>query len=197
MATKTLKELSKNLELFKDVKVNEGLISQVYKALKSNKRNAIADTKTRGEVSGGGRKPWKQKGTGRARQGSIRSPQWIGGGIVFGPNKKKNYRKIINKKIKKQVLRQLLSVFQKDEKLIIVDEIPNLIKTKQAALWLAGLAIKEGRITLISNKEKADLKAFSNLGYLNIQYIKGVQADIIIESDWIVLPKIILDEVVK
>ena len=197
MATKTLKELSKNVEHFKDVKVNEGLISQVYKALKSNKRNAIADTKTRGEVSGGGRKPWKQKGTGRARQGSIRSPQWIGGGIVFGPNKKKNYRKIINKKIKKQVLRQLLSVFQKDEKLIIVDEIPNLIKTKQAALWLAGLAIKEGRITLISNKEKADLKAFSNLGYLNIQYIKGVQADIIIESDWIVLPKIILDEVVK
>lgn len=177
---------------FEGVDLNTGLISQVYKASRSNKRSPIADTKTRGEVSGGGKKPWKQKGTGRARQGSTRSPQWIGGGITFGPSKEKNYRKGINKKIKKLTISQILATFEKNSQLIIVNEIPMFDQTKKAVLWLGGLPFKNGRVTLISDKNAVDLKAFANIGYLNIQYIKGIQTDTLIESDWIIAPEKLL-----
>ncbi len=80
------------------VKVNPAILHQAAMAQSANARLARANTKERGEVSGGGKKPWKQKGTGRARQGSIRSPQWRGGGIVFGPRSERNFSKKINKR---------------------------------------------------------------------------------------------------
>lgn len=190
---KTLPKLAPaQKKYFKGVDLNIGLISQIYKASKSNKRSPIADTKTRGEVSGGGKKPWKQKGTGRARQGSTRSPQWIGGGVTFGPSKEKNYRKGVNKKVKKQTISQILATFEKNGKLIVVNEIPKFDKTKKAVFWLGGFPLENGRITIISDRNAVDLKAFANIGYLNIQYIKGIQTDTLVESDWVIAPEKLL-----
>src|SRR3989338_3722744 len=84
------------------VKSQPLLVHQVVVAEQANARRPIAHTKTRGEVRGGGRKPWRQKGTGRARQGSIRAPQWKGGGVVFGPTKERNFSKKINKRMRRQ-----------------------------------------------------------------------------------------------
>lgn len=195
---KTLSKLAQTeKKYFKGIDLNTRLISQVYKASKSNKRSPIADVKTRGEVSGGGKKPWKQKGTGRARQGSTRSPQWIGGGITFGPSKEKNYTKGINKKVKKLTISQILATFEKNGKLIVVNEIPKFDKTKKAVFWLGGLPFENGRITIISDKSAVDLKAFTNIGYLNIQYIKGLQTDTLVESDWVIAPEKLLLEYKK
>ncbi len=91
------------------VKPDAHLVHEAVVAQRANARRTIASTKTRGEVRGGGKKPWKQKGTGRARQGSIRSPQWVGGGIVFGPNRERNFEVKINKKTKRKALFMALS----------------------------------------------------------------------------------------
>jgi large subunit ribosomal protein L4 len=111
--------------------VQEGIIHQVVTSLFSNQRHALAHTKDRGEVRGGGRKPWRQKGTGRARAGSIRSPLWVGGGVTFGPNKERNYFKKINKKLKRKAFLMCLSEKVRDNKFYILDkiEMPE-IKTK-------------------------------------------------------------------
>ena len=177
---------------FKNVKVNLPLVFQIYNILKSNKRSSIAHTKTRSEVAGGGRKPWKQKGTGRARHGSIRSPLWIGGGITFGPRSERNYQRTVNKKVKKSVLNQILANFEKNKKLIVIDQIPNLTKTKEVVLWLSKFPIEEGRITLVCDRNKENMKAFNNISYLNIQYLDRIQIDTIIESDWVIIPEAIL-----
>ena len=113
------------------VKVSESLVHQVLVAQTANQRQVLAHTKGRSDVRGGGRKPWKQKGTGRARQGSIRAPQWIGGGVVFGPLKSRNFSQKVNKKMKQKALFMVLSDKLSNEHLIILEklEIPE-IKTK-------------------------------------------------------------------
>src|SRR5574344_2059869 len=110
-----------NSEIF-DVEVkNHELIKLVYDAYLANSRSSHAKTLKRGEVRGGGRKPWKQKGTGRARFGSSRNPIWRGGGVVFGPNGSENYSKTVPQKNKKVALRQALSLANKDGKIKILD----------------------------------------------------------------------------
>lgn len=109
--------------LWFDVKPNAELLKQVVVALASQRRQVIAHTKTRGNVRGGGKKPWKQKGTGRARQGSIRSPQWRGGGVVFGPTNERNPRKEINKKMKQKALLVALSDRVRSGFVAIIDPI--------------------------------------------------------------------------
>src|SRR5260221_14696197 len=100
MEGKAVSEMELAPELF-NVKVNEGLVHLAAELHRSNSRSSNQHTKTRGEVRGGGKKPWKQKGTGRARHGSSRSPIWVGGGITFGPTPARNYEKKMNKKTKK------------------------------------------------------------------------------------------------
>lgn len=130
------------------VKVNPSLVHEVMVGLQANRRNAVAHTKTRGEVRGGGRKPWKQKGTGRARQGSIRSPQWIGGGIVFGPRGDRNFSVKINKKVKRQALFMALTDKVADKQLVVVDAIHAAApKTKIMAAMLAKLPV--GKTSLV------------------------------------------------
>ena len=109
-------------EIF-DVKVNPDLVHQVVVSQMANRRKVIAHTKDRGEVSGGGRKPWRQKGTGRARHGSIRSPLWRGGGITFGPRKEKVFKKEIPKKMKRKALFMVLSAKAKNNLLILLDKL--------------------------------------------------------------------------
>src|SRR6056297_1341079 len=100
-------KVSLNKSVFNE-KINEHLVHQVVKAQLASRRSGNASTKTRGKVRGGGRKPWRQKGTGRARHGSIRSPLWVGGGITFGPTPR-SYDKKLNKKLKKNALKSVLT----------------------------------------------------------------------------------------
>ncbi|MGI6374074.1 MAG: 50S ribosomal protein L4 [Patescibacteria group bacterium] len=116
----------KDLTLSKQVfalEPNQELIHQVMVAQMANSRQVLAHTKDRSEVSGGGRKPWKQKGTGRARAGSSRSPIWIGGGVTFGPTKDRNFKKKINKKMNQQALMMALSDKAKGKVLIILENL--------------------------------------------------------------------------
>lgn len=105
------------------LKVNADLLHQVVVSLQSSARKPIAHTKTRGEVRGGGKKPWKQKGTGRARHGSTRSPIWVGGGVTFGPRNERNFEKKINKKMKRKALLMALSTKVADNQLVIFDDL--------------------------------------------------------------------------
>lgn len=113
------------------VKLNEDLVHQAMVTQTSNERQVLAHTKTKAEVRGGGRKPWRQKGTGRARAGSSRSPIWIGGGVTFGPRKERNFSKKINKKMKQKALTMVLSDRFNSNNLAIIDKIEiNDYKTK-------------------------------------------------------------------
>ena len=120
---------------FWDTKENSALLHQVVNAMMANLRKPLAHTKTRGEVRGGGRKPWKQKGTGRARHGSNRSPIWVGGGVTFGPRRERDYSQKINKKMKRAALQMLLANKAQADKLVVVDAFdltsPNTKTMKQ------------------------------------------------------------------
>ena len=127
------REISQTLlpkEIF-EVSLSPNLVHQVAVSQMANRRKVIAHTKDRSEVRGGGKKPWRQKGTGRARHGSIRSPIWRGGGVTFGPTKKRVFKKKIPKKMRKKALFMVLSVKAKDNLLIVLDKF-NLdqVKTK-------------------------------------------------------------------
>lgn len=116
------------------IEMNRDLLFQVINSLMSNKRKVIAHTKGRGDVRGGGKKPWRQKGTGRARHGSIRSPIWKGGGVTFGPTKERNFKKKINRKMAKKALFVALSSKAKDGQLLVLDSIKlSNPKTKEMA----------------------------------------------------------------
>ena len=106
-----------------DVEINPEVIHQVIIAQRANARQVLAHTKTRGEVRGGGKKPWKQKGTGRARAGTIRSPLWKGGGVVFGPSKERNFSQKVNKKMKKKALFMILTDKVKSDWMITLDKL--------------------------------------------------------------------------
>jgi len=126
-----VEEVELNQAVF-DIEVNEELVHQAVVAQMANKRKVLARTKDKSEVRGGGRKPWKQKGTGRARHGSSRSPLWIGGGVTFGPTKDRNFKKKINKKMKRKALFMCLSDRVKDKNLLLLDKLElNEAKTKE------------------------------------------------------------------
>ncbi len=105
------------------LEINNDLVHQAMVAQTANERQVLAHTKTKSEVRGGGKKPWKQKGTGRARAGSSRSPLWIGGGVTFGPRKDRNFSKKINKKMKQKALMMVFSDRLKNNNLVVVDKI--------------------------------------------------------------------------
>jgi large subunit ribosomal protein L4 len=147
-----------------NVKPVPGLIHEVMIAQRANARKSIANTKTRGEVSGGGKKPWKQKGTGRARQGSIRSPQWIGGGIVFGPTSDRNFSVKINKKAKKKALFMALSDKVLNQKFLIVDQITTKEpKTKLMAAILAKFPIDRNVLLVTPASQPSLMRMVRNL----------------------------------
>ena len=126
------------------LKWNSDLVHQVVNSMWSNMRRGTAHTKDRSEVSGGGKKPWQQKGTGRARHGSIRSPIWTGGGTTFGPRSEKNYDKKINKQMKTKALFTLLSQKIRDREIIFVHEVLTDAKTKKGIVFLKALAEIKG-----------------------------------------------------
>ena len=138
------------------LKWNADLVHQVMTGMESNKRAGTADTKTRGEVRGGGKKPWKQKGTGQARHGSIRSPIWKGGGVTHGPLAEKNYKKKINKKMKMKALFTVLSDKAREGKILFVESADmKEIKTKNAAAMITAFSKIKGFEKLAYKKPAA------------------------------------------
>jgi len=154
---------------------NDDLVHQVAVSMQANKRKKLAHAKGRSEKRGGGEKPWRQKGTGRARHGSIRSPLWKGGGVTHGPTKERNYTKKINKKMKKKALFVVLSQKIKDGEVLILDDLKfDEGKTKYAAELVSNLAKIKGfeklaykkknkAEVLISKKDENLKRAFKNL----------------------------------
>lgn len=133
----------------------KSVVHQVYVALEANEREPWAHSKDKSEIRGGGKKPWKQKGTGRARHGSTRSPIWKGGGVTFGPLNERNYTQKINKKMKQEAVRMCLSDKVTDAKFIVLESLTLSGKTKEAAT-LRKLLPGKGKTTLILSAENND-----------------------------------------
>ncbi len=141
------------------VEVNEHLVHMAVVAQLANKRQGTQKAKTRSEVSGGGRKPWRQKGTGHARQGSTRAPQWTGGGVVFAPTPR-DYSFKLNKKEKRAALKSALTSRVEENKFIVVDEMNfDEIKTKKFQNVLSNLNVSKALVVLEDGNTKAELSA--------------------------------------
>lgn len=174
-----------------DVALSPPLISQVVQTQLANRRRAIAHTKDRGEVSGGGRKPWRQKGTGSARAGSSRSPLWRGGGITFGPRNTRNYQKRLPHKMAAKALKMALSEKAKDKKIIVVSSFSfEKASTSQMQDFLEALPIEEGKILIVLSKTNVNLElSAANLKYLKTVLVDGLNLVDILNYDYLVTDK--------
>lgn len=154
-----------NEEIF-GAEYNEALIHQVVVAQAANKRQGTKSTLTRTEVRGGGIKPWRQKGTGRARQGSTRAPQWIKGGVVFAP-KPRDFDKKVNKKVRDAALRSALSYKVQHDELVVLDDLKlTAPKTKEIATILNNLKIEKNTLLVIPAEYSDVVRASSNIPFV-------------------------------
>ena len=147
-----VKDITLNETVF-GITPNDAVLYDAITLARNNQRQASANTKTRSEVSGGGKKPWRQKGTGRARQGSTRAPHWYHGGVVFGPTPDRNYTKKMNKKERRLALKSALAYKVIDSELIVLDSL-NLesSKTKEAIQVLTNLKVNEEKTLIVVDK---------------------------------------------
>lgn len=183
------------------LKINADLLHQVVTSLISNKRQVIAHTKGRSEVRGGGKKPWRQKGTGRARHGSIRSPIWKGGGVTFGPTKERNFKKKINKKMARKALLMAISSKVKSRQLLVLEDIKlNQAKTKEMALILKNFSKlfeksrnKPSILMIIPSVDNDVKRAAQNLPNLNTVEARNINPLLILSSKYLLLMKGALD----
>ena len=156
------------------LKANEALVHQAMVAQMANERQNLAHTKDRSEVRGGGRKPWRQKGTGRARAGSNRSPIWMGGGVTFGPRSERNYKKQINKKMKQKALLMVLSDKAANKNLTVIENFDvKEFKTKTIDNLLKKIEGKKDkkRSVLIINSKKDEKAKYSFRNLVGVKYI--------------------------
>ena len=160
---KKIGEIELDNNLF-DAKINKHVVHQIVKRYLAGKRRGTASTKNRSEVSGGGKKPWKQKGTGRARAGSIRSPLWVGGGVIFGPENR-DYSYPIPKKMRLVALKSILSDKAKNNNIIILDDLElKEGKTKEIISIFNNLNLEGNKVLIVIDKEDELIKrAVSNL----------------------------------
>ena len=170
------------------VEVNEHLVHMAVVQQLANNRQGTQKAKTRSEVSGGGRKPWRQKGTGHARQGSTRSPQWTGGGVVFAPVPR-DYSFKLNKKEKRAALKSVLTSRVQDGKLIVVDELKfDEIKTKNFKAVMDNLKVSKALVVLADNDEKVVMSA-RNLASIKTELVGSINVFDILKGDTLVLTK--------
>ena len=181
-------DLNLNKEVF-GVKVNDQALFDAVQVYLSNSRQATAKTKVRSEVRGGGRKPWKQKGTGRARQGSIRSPQWIKGGVVFAP-KSRDFSKKMNAKAKLVALFSALSQKIRDDEVIFVDEIKlNDAKTKEMAAFLKAFNLEKTVLLVMDNSDEKVLRASANIAKLSTIAVDQINTYDVVKNNKLVISK--------
>lgn len=189
------KEINLDKELLED-RVKPQMVAQVVRVLLSREHSPIASTKTRGEVRGGGAKPWKQKGTGRARAGSIRDPHWVGGGVVHGPRGVK--RKLhIPKSWSKKALRDVLRRIILEGNLAIFDKPPNLTKTKQFSEFLKKTDLK-GRLLIVTAVNDHDLqKTARNISGVKITKVSNLDLLTVLRSEKILVEKSAFEKIKK
>lgn len=171
------------------IKPNESVLHDAVLMQQASERRGTHKVKGRSEVSGGGRKPWKQKGTGRARQGSIRSPQWVGGGTVFGPTPR-SYAYKLPKKVRRLALKSALSSKVLDNKIIVLDELViSVPKTKEMAGILNNL--KADRKTLIVDRDYNDVVALSSRNIPGVKFVpaEGINVVDVLRYDHLIMTK--------
>lgn len=182
------------------VRWNSDVVREVIDILAGNRRKSTAHTKNRGDVSGGGKKPWRQKGTGRARHGSTRSPIWVGGGVTHGPRSEKDYTRKVNIGARRKALAMVLSKKLKDGEIFFVDTIkPDAPKTKRAAdimkkfgeaVGAEKFAGRGGRtLVLIDSSAPETTRAFRNLPFVDIEEARNVNVEKAILPKYLVITK--------
>lgn len=178
-----------------NVPVRADILHQVVTMQLANKRRGTASTKTRAEVRGGGRKPWRQKGTGRARHGSIRSPLWTGGGVVFGP-KPRSYKYTVPKKVKRLALKSALSSKVIDSDLLILDQLTiDSPKTKKMIDILSNLNVEKKALIVTLNRDENIEKSARNIPGITTTVVGNLNVYDILRHDKLILTKEALDRV--
>lgn len=207
--TEVVGEIELNSNIF-SVPVNEDLVHQAATTQLANERQILAHTKDRSEVRGGGKKPWRQKGTGRARAGSRRSPIWIGGGVTFGPTNERNFGKKINVKMKKKAITMVLSDKLRHSALVVVEslECPKA-KTKEAATIINTFetnilhtdtteAPRKRSVLIINDKKDENIKrAFNNLANVELLNVNNINIVDLLKYRYLILTKNVLDNLNK
>lgn len=192
--TKAAAEAKLDKTVFGVTPENHELVKAAYVAYLANGRTNLAVAKTRGQVRGGGKKPWKQKGLGRARFGSSRVPIWRGGGITFGPTGQENYSKQMNTKARQLAVRQALSLAAAAGKIIVIDDIVSKEgKTAELAKLLAKIGA-EGSVLLVANKTGELMRACRNLRGVTLAGAHYVNVYDVMNADKIVFSKGALDD---
>lgn len=171
------------------VKVNRAVLHQVVVNQLANMRQGTQSTKTRGEVSGGGRKPWRQKGTGRARQGSIRAPHWIKGGIALGP-KPRSYKYTLPKKIKRLAMKSALSAKVQEDNLIVIENFDlGEIKTKKMVDLLKKLEVDTKALIVLPEKDEIVQKSARNIPGIKTSLVNTLNVYDILKHDKFIITK--------
>ena len=156
------------------IEVNAAVLHAAVRAYLLNQRQGTQSTLTRTEVSGGGRKPWRQKGTGRARQGSTRAPQWTHGGVALGP-KPRSYRTDLNKKVKKLAMKSALSAKVLENELVVVNEIvATEYKTKVMVNMLKALGAEKKALVVLAEKNEMVVKSLANIEGVKVAYVNTI-----------------------
>lgn len=178
---------------------NADLVHQVATSMATSMRKPVAHTKTRGEVRGGGKKPWRQKGTGRARHGSTRSPIWVGGGVTHGPRNDKSFERTVSKKMKAKALYTILSRKMREGEVLFVDTLGfDKPKTKEAIAALKNLSSVKGfeklstkrknaAVFALSSKNISVEKSMRNIGSLEVTEIRNLNPLILLNNKFVVI----------
>lgn len=196
MAGKSLEEIELSDDIF-NVEINEHVVYLVVKNILANRRQGTQSAKTRAEVRGGGKKPWRQKGTGRARQGSIRSPQWRGGGIVFAP-KPRSYRYTTPKKVRRLAMKSVLTAKVQEKELIVVDKFAmDAPKTKALRDALANMGAHEKALIVTANSDQNIVLSARNLPRTEVSTVGTLNVYDILKYDSLILTKDALDKIVE
>jgi large subunit ribosomal protein L4 len=180
---------------------NADLVHQVVVSMESNGRTPIAHTKNRGDVSGGGKKPWRQKGTGRARHGSIRSPLWRGGGTTFGPRNEKDFSRKVNRKMKAKALFAVLSQKLKDNEILFLEDIslaePKTATAKKLLATLSSVSgfeklstkRKNAAFVALGNRNDTAKKSFRNFGNIEIDSVRNLNPLTALKYKYLIVTK--------
>lgn len=191
---KKLKEMTVKKEVFA-INPSEAAVHQAVRAYLAGARRGTASAKTRAEVAGGGRKPWRQKGTGRARAGSIRSPLWVGGGKAFGP-KPRNFDMKVPRKVSKLALRSALSAKVKEDALFIVDNLKmKEPKTKQGIEILAALKAERKCTIVVGDKEDNAVKSFRNIPAARVLTYRQINIYDLLDNEVLVCSRPALEKI--
>lgn len=193
---KVVGKLSLDQSYFNE-QINKSLLHQVALLYLANQRFGCASTKTRSHVRGGGRKPWRQKGTGRARAGSTRSPIWRGGGVIFGPHPRE-YRAILPKKTRRLALQQSLNGKVKDNELVVIDKLsPIEPKTKDFVAFLAAIKARERTLIVLAGPEPNILRAARNIQGVTVNTFNNICAYEVLKHKMIIFSKQALENLIR